>query len=226
MNLIAGLDLGQVGDFTALAVLEKTEGDARGKALYDCHHLQRFDLGSEYTEICSRVAALVSGPPYAGNYITLAVDASGVGRPVVEMLRRHNMPVTLKPIVITGGHQWSKNEDGYYHVPKLDLVGCMKVVGPASRLRIASDVPARDLLMRELRTFQIKISKAANEIYEAREGANDDLVLAVAMAVWVGENVFTGAWQPKTHPGQASEISKMPKGVFASDDPHWPQMGY
>jgi predicted phage terminase large subunit-like protein len=27
-------------------------------------------------------------------------------------------------------------------------------------------------------------------------------------------------------PGQQSEISKMPKGVFASDDPHWPQMGY
>jgi hypothetical protein len=108
MTLLAGLDLGQVGDPTALSVLEQTHDTERGSAMYHCHHLQRFQLGTEYTEVCSRVAALFNSGPYAVHDIILVVDGSGVGRPVVEMLRRYNMPVSLRPMVITGGYQWSK----------------------------------------------------------------------------------------------------------------------
>jgi hypothetical protein len=223
MTLLAGLDLGQVGDPTALSVLEKTQDAERGKALYHCHHLQRFPLGTEYTEISSRVATMFNSGPFAGHYVTLVVDGSGVGRPVVEMLKRCRMPVTLRPMVITGGYHWSKTDDGYYHVPKIDLVGCMKVAAPAGRLLIATDIPERALLMKELRTFQVKISKGANEIYEAREGAHDDLVLSIAMPVWFGEHCCSGPWQPTNHPGQANEISKMPRGVFNCDDPNWPR---
>ena len=40
----------------------------------------------------------------------------------------------------------------------------------------------------------MKITAAANETFEARhEGRHDDLVLAVALAVWAGERFLGGA---------------------------------
>ena len=41
---------------------------------------------------------------------------------------------------------------------------------------------------KELRDFRVKISKAAHETYEAREGTHDDLVLSLAIALFVAEN--------------------------------------
>jgi hypothetical protein len=42
--------------------------------------------------------------------------------------------------------------------------------------------------VRELTTFQVKITPATNEIFGTwREGPHDDLVLAVAIAVWQSE---------------------------------------
>lgn len=41
-----------------------------------------------------------------------------------------------------------------------------------------------ETLISELMNFKVTISKAANEKFGAREGTNDDLVLACAMACW------------------------------------------
>jgi len=52
----------------------------------------------------------------------------------------------------------------------------------ARRLRIAQ------ALAKELETFQVKITAAANETFRAwREGRHDNLVLAVAVAAWQEE---------------------------------------
>src|SRR5208283_933986 len=37
--------------------------------------------------------------------------------------------------------------------------------------------------------FQVKITDSANETFSAREGAHDDLVLAVALPVWLASHV-------------------------------------
>jgi hypothetical protein len=45
------------------------------------------------------------------------------------------------------------------------------------------------MLARELAAFQVKVStSAAEEMGAWREGAHDDLVLAVAVAMWLGEH--------------------------------------
>jgi hypothetical protein len=45
-------------------------------------------------------------------------------------------------------------------------------------------------LARELQTFKIKMTAAGNETLESwRERDHDDLVLAVALAAWAGENL-------------------------------------
>jgi hypothetical protein len=46
------------------------------------------------------------------------------------------------------------------------------------------------MLVQELGAFRVKITASANETFEAwRERDHDDLVLAVAMAAWVGQRM-------------------------------------
>ena len=52
-------------------------------------------------------------------------------------------------------------------------------------------MPESAMLVRELAAFQLKVSAAAKEELDAwREGAHDDLVLAVAVAAWLGEQAM------------------------------------
>jgi hypothetical protein len=76
-----------------------------------------------------------------------------------------------------------------YRVPKRDLVAMVKVLLQSGRLRIASALPGAEVLVQELLGFQVRITASANDVYGAwREGQHDDLVLAVALTCWFGEN--------------------------------------
>ncbi len=76
-----GLDLGQKQDFSAVAVVERDEvGCMRVR------YLERMALGTPYVNVVSRVSEIMQQPELAGQS-RLVVDATGVGAPVVEMLR-------------------------------------------------------------------------------------------------------------------------------------------
>jgi len=57
------------------------------------------------------------------------------------------------------------------------------------RLKVAKSLPLADILVKELLNFQVKINvNTAHDSYGAwQEGTHDDLVLACAMACWLGE---------------------------------------
>ncbi len=203
MAFVSGLDLGQTSDFTALAVLDRQAG------VYQCRHLERFQLGTSYTAIVARVVELFRKAPLEGS--TLAVDQTGVGRAVVDLLVQQEPGCALVPITITAGHRAAEQEDRSIHVPKKDLVGALQVVLQGGRLKIARSLPEAAMLTKELGTFRVKITKAANETFEAwREGDKDDLVLAVAMAVWVGENKCIDAWDAEPSYDARGEVARAP----------------
>ncbi len=210
-NFISGLDLGKQQDHTALAIIEKFE---RAKPLYHVRHLHRYHLGIDYMVIADELAGLFGKPPLLGSQ--LAVDMTGVGIPVVEMIRAKEMDVAIMGVMITGGFQASLQADRRtWHVPKRDLASAVKLALESNRLMIAKDLPHAALLKKELQNFQVKISKAANEIFEAREGEHDDLVLSVAMAVWLGETRFTGGWDTTPARGSRSMLETLlPPGFF------------
>src|ERR1051325_1921076 len=124
-----GLDLGQSQDFTAIAILERVELKGPWDAVMYAHkkmvamrlrYLERLPLGTPYPEIVEQVAYLVrSGELREQCY--LMVDATGVGRPVVDLLRQAELDCCILPAVITAGHSESYS-DGYYGVPKRDLI--------------------------------------------------------------------------------------------------------
>jgi hypothetical protein len=70
-------------------------------------------------------------------------------------------------------------------VPKRDLVSGVQVALQSRTLKIASELSEAETLARELQNFTVKITDSANDVYGAwRVGTHDDLVLAVALAVW------------------------------------------
>ena len=50
-------------------------------------------------------------------------------------------------------------------------------------LRIAASMPDAPVLLRELQNFRARFTQSGNATLNAREGAHDDLVLALALAV-------------------------------------------
>jgi hypothetical protein len=143
-------------------------------------------LGTKYPSIVKDLAELVDTPILSMPY--LVVDQTGVGRAVIDMLKDSEPCATIKPILITGGHVVSIDDDGVRHVPKKELVSVLQVLLQGKRLTIAK-VPERDVLVQELLNFKVKITISANETFEAwRERDHDDLVLAVALAAWFGEH--------------------------------------
>lgn len=190
-----GLDLGQAQDYTALCVIEqrRTAKTKTEEARTDYHlrHLDRFQLGTPYPVVAERVKALMATPPLDGN-ARLAVDATGVGRPVVDMIEAAGVPM-VSPIMIHGGDSHTYDL-GTYRVPKRELASTMQVLLQTGRLKIADGLPLAGVLVREMQAFKVKVNVATgHDSYEAwREGDHDDVVLAVAMALWLAEHGSAG----------------------------------
>ncbi len=147
----------------------------------------------------------------------LAVDQTGVGRGVLDQLREA-LPNThlLLGITITSGHKVTAGDPGCVNVPKKDLVGIAQLLLQGRRLRVADGLPLAETLARELAGFRVRITTHANETFGAdwREGLHDDLVFAVALAAWLGEN----AVEPYTGPVVLNEwaLAHWPGGDAAT----------
>jgi hypothetical protein len=198
-SYIIGLDLGQISDFAALALIEMTDtGRATDKPQFDVTYLHRFPIGTPYPKIVASIAKMLEAEPFCANKIrrivrpsvTLAIDATGVGRPVVDMFAEARLRANLWPITITGGNR-ARNEGGGWLVPKRILVSTLQVALQNQRLRIAAKLPEAVTLQKELQDFQLTFTEAKHETYEGRRGSNDDLVLAVAIGLWAAKNAIT-----------------------------------
>jgi hypothetical protein len=193
----SGLDLAQARDHAALAVLERSavpDPARHGATLpsFAVRHLRRFPLGTGYPQLIESLAATFARPPLAGS--ALAVDRTGVGRPVVEMLRQAGIRAAIRPVTITAGHQATPARGGGSNVPKRELISTLQVLIQSRRLKIAGALPEAPRLVRELERFRVKVTASANETFEAeREGDHDDLVMAIALAAWAGQRPQAGA---------------------------------
>lgn len=179
MTYVVGVDLGQTSDYTAITILEE-----RVENSYNVRFLERL-RNTPYPQIVRRLDHLVKRLPEKPD---MAVDATGVGRPVIDMIKDANLNADVYPITLTGGDAVSS--DGMErHVPKRDVASAIAVLLQTGRLRIARGLRESETLARELLNFRVKISLSGHDTYEAwREQEHDDLVLAVGLAAWLAEN--------------------------------------
>lgn len=183
MRFYVGLDLGRREDYTALCVLERREDASYVR--YECRHLARYDLGTPYLRIVDAVGELLGRQPLTGR-CQLVIDASGVGDAVCEMFSAAGR--RYASVLITGGFGWHREGGRRYIVSKHALVSVVQKFLSCEALGVSKQLAEAETLRAELRHFRVRISKAANELYEAREGQHDDLVLSLAVALFVGEH--------------------------------------
>jgi hypothetical protein len=185
MRFAVGLDLGKMNDYSAVSVLEAHAGTEEMLPGYQLRHLVRYELGTRYGDIVEAVCQLMERKPLWGQ-ARLAIDLTGVGIAVGEMFQ--DAGLRYIGIVITGGSGWRIESPREWHVSKSLLVSTVQKFLASGRLAIAQDVPHARLLKRELQDFRVRISKAANEIYEAREQGTDDMVLSLAIGLFLAEH--------------------------------------
>jgi hypothetical protein len=195
-----GVDLGQRRDHSAIAVAERVATGARGFDYVNwtarepegeewvVRHLDRIPLGTPYTTVTERIAALAQRPPVAGK-CQFVVDATGVGMPVIDMLRatccaHSSAGCGLAAVWITGG--FGERFDGsVWHVPKLELMARLQSLFERDQLRIARRLRESERLVRELLDMRT-VRGRSGRVRVGADGAgkHDDLALAVALAVW------------------------------------------
>lgn len=207
VKFVVGVDLGQAADFTAISVIERIpvfvdemvyKRDTYPKMVkiekppyLHCRQLARAERGTKYPEIVRKTKTMLEMPQLRG--AVLVVDGTGVGRAVIDMFREAG----LRPVAvhITSGTT-AHFEDGYWYVPKRDLVAAAQVPLQDKRLVFTQDSPLNETLVREMQSFKIKITESANDTYGAwREGENDDLIFSVMLASWAAQK-----FKPKKKP--------------------------
>jgi hypothetical protein len=192
-RVAVGIDIGQAHDPTAIAVVTKITTETVNPDLrtanpephprYEVPHLQRLRLGMPYPAQVDAIEAMLSRAPLNRLSPAVLVDYTGVGRPVFDTFSGRHTLRSAQGVVITGGREAKRHGPGW-SVPKGDLVSKLQALFHAGELRIAASLPDAAVLMRELQDFRVRYSDAGNATFSAREGAHDDLVLALALGVF------------------------------------------
>jgi hypothetical protein len=175
-----------------------------GDIVYDLVYLRRPKLGTPYDTIAKRVCDLICELEPEGAFgelgqVTLSVDGTGVGRGICDMLdaefkRRgatsKSVPrVDFRRVSITGSQTSLKRptrSDGYWSVPKVQLIFPLVAALQQGRVRIAKGVKDRDQLVHELKNYRRVVNiNSGNLAFEPwRESDHDDLLFAAALSLW------------------------------------------
>jgi hypothetical protein len=182
---VVGVDLAASSDYTAIVVNEVgRQGRERTHAI---RYMER-SRGISYVDQVSRLRELTGA---LSGSVTIAMDSTGVGMPVVDYVRAARLPGRLVPVVITGGLEVHE-QGAARRVPKRDLVGALALALESGRLKIAAKLRLADVLIRELENFRVTLSSAGHSSYAAGGSGHDDLVIAAALSVWVAERERLG----------------------------------
>jgi hypothetical protein len=188
-----GVDVGQAHDPTAICVASRIDTTTATPQLaaanpakaprYEVLHLQRLALGMPYPQQVDAIEAMLCRAPLNRLSPSLLVDYTGVGRPVFDMFAERRALRHAQGVVITGGRETSGTRSGW-SVPKAELVSKLQALLHSGLLKIAASLPDAAVLARELQDFRVRFTESGNATFNAREGTHDDLVLALALAVF------------------------------------------
>lgn len=199
---IIGLDLGQAQDPAAAAVVDREDKEPLGfigprnpdhGLRFKCRGLRTWRLGTDYNDIVSDVLDVAAD--------NLVVDFGGVGRPVVDMLRKQAFARKyrgkIRPVQLIGssGRASQKHEarGAHWNVPKIDVVTSIITAQQSGLLWLPASEDTKALL-EQLRVFRLKFTKSANMQFGNAPGGHDDLVIALGLALWFGQKF--GRLQP------------------------------
>jgi len=198
-----GVDLGKLRDHSALVTIERFSTYAGRDPVYVCdvyrwtnavRAAERLRIGTSYPRVIAHIRDLVVAAAPLGP-VTLTVDATGVGQPVVDSLRLAQLPCRLIPVTITAGEHATRSAKGE-SVPKRELMVVFADAPRPARAIATSGPRRRRALLDELASMTRNLEAASG---------HDDLALALALAAWPLRPRPKSATNP-TAPGNSTVV--------------------
>src|ERR671921_64546 len=227
IKYMVSADFGQTTDYTAVAVTRRRLEPTSEKYVYegtrhegDLHHGGRVPyrqiargivkLIRELNALHRKEEALRPAQPVD---VGLAIDEGGVGKAVKDILvdaLEDGIPdhdgephVIFLPVTVHGGANTTIS-DGYWHIPKRDLVHAGIVAFQNGTLHVGK-LRHRGVLEEELKNYRLKQNLATGYagFEPLREGQHDDLLFATCLGVWAWERAiekeehisYPGEWE-------------------------------
>jgi hypothetical protein len=191
-HFIVGASLGTGMQPTAIAVLEqevlKNQDWSAETGALRLRYLHRLALDVNYPETVSRISKLLEAPEIKDQErcgeSEVLLDLTGSGGAILELFERAQIdPISVR--IVGAGTVEEQSHHRQWRVPKVELVGSLRVLYEAGRLRMAKNLDLVATLEDELRTFKMRPPRIdPNDPESWREGQFDDLVFAVALAAW------------------------------------------
>jgi hypothetical protein len=126
---------------------------------------------------------VVASQHQAPSSLTVYVDATGVGKPVVDLLAERLKGTRLIPVYFTHGDQRLHDGNRGIKLGKAWLVSQLQVLLQTGRLHLPRTSEAH-VLAQELQDYEIRVDENGRESSGAfKVGTHDDLVTALGLAV-------------------------------------------
>lgn len=138
MGVTIAVDIGA----GALVVLESGRLEPTGpkdapELRHVVRHIEKIAAGAPYASIAERVAQVGEHSQSLGAPMIL-LDATGLGRPAVALLRER-VPFSLRAVTVTGGGDEKQTDAHSLRAPRKDLAAALGLVLQSHRLDVAPD---------------------------------------------------------------------------------------
>jgi len=186
MGVLIGLAIGQGRRSTAIAVIEdelRPGPDGRREYHYTARHLERLPAGTSYPAVAQRLGEIVEALAAVGRkWPHIYLDVTGMGDPVVRMIKQVIPRSRLRPVFFTHGDRRTEDDD-FIYLGKSYLVSQLKILLQTARLHLPR-TPEAKTLAADLLAYEVEVTEDANDRYGAfKVGRHDDLITALGLAV-------------------------------------------
>lgn len=210
MEMVIGLDIGQKRDPTAVCVAEahgRRAGEERQEVHFVVRYLERLPLGTPYPTVTERASEVFTKlKARSGSTPRFYVDATGVGKPIVDMLEEKG----IRGVACYFNHGDRRNEKSWREViiGKAFLVSRLQLLLQTGRLHLPR-TPGAQSLSQELLDFQHVMEPKDNERQGAfKVGTRDELVTAIGLATQVDQPTASSVWDLADAWGPVDDLLK------------------
>ncbi|MEM8998358.1 MAG: hypothetical protein AAGF23_26475 [Acidobacteriota bacterium] len=144
--------------------------------------LERLPLGTPYPQVVERIVAIVRRVANrTGQAPAVYVDATGVGQPIIDLLRAAISDGSIVAVTFTDGRRCRRKAKDRITLGKERLVCQMQALLQGGRLHLPPGRESR-AFADELLNYEIRVGQQARARFGAfRSGTHDDLVTALGL---------------------------------------------
>ncbi len=236
--IVIGIDVGKLHDPTAVAVAELDHAASEAKPQFGIRRFERLALGTSYPDVAARLVNLVDNirtrdlplmrqylmgrdhflgphnlPTAERRSIELRIDATGVGRPLLDLIADPLRAMDVRVIAVTfrSGETLARN-GSEWSMGKGFLVARLQVLFQGDRVDIEENHPDRAVIVDETKNYEIHIGDSGKMQAGAfKQGKHDDMVTALALACLT---------DPR-RPGPAATAAEISEVMYGSYGDPW-----